>query len=337
MIEKQPLSDQRIIKCLNIDYGIEVAELTFLPLGADMNASVYKAQTYDQASYFVKLKRGHYRDTSIAIVDLLHDAGIQHIIPLVKTILGQSTQSIEDFTLLVYPFIEGQDGFSRNLTDNQWLKLGKALRQVHEIDVPQSIQNRVRREVYSPKWREAVRSLYIHMEAEPSGDEIAIKLLKFMKEKMLAIRRLVDRAEQLGHKLQSQSHKLVLCHSDIHGGNVLIDESDTIYIVDWDDPIMAPKERDLMFIGGGVANVWNKPYEEKPFYRGYGMTEVNSSILAYYRHERIVEDIALYGHALLLTTSGGEDRSEMYKQFISMFEPNGVVDIAFKTDEGIAI
>ena len=54
---------------------------------------------------------------------------------------GQSTQHIEDFTLIVYPFVEGQDGFSRNLTDDQWVKLGKALRQVHEIDVPPSIQN----------------------------------------------------------------------------------------------------------------------------------------------------------------------------------------------------
>ena len=68
MIEKQPLSDQRIIDCLNIDYGIEVATLTFLPLGADMNASVYKAETQDQSSYFVKLKRGHHHDISIAIV-----------------------------------------------------------------------------------------------------------------------------------------------------------------------------------------------------------------------------------------------------------------------------
>jgi len=60
--------------------------------------------------------------------------------------------------------------------------------------------------------------------------------------------------------------------------------------------------------------------------------------LAYYRHERIVEDIALYGgHALLLTTSGGEDRPEMYKQFIAMFEPNGVVDIAFKTDKRLSL
>ena len=92
-----------------------------------MNASVYKAQTYDQTSYFVKLKRGHHHDISVAIVELLHDAGIQQIIPPVKTILGQSTQRIEDFTLIVYPFVEGQDGFSRNLTDNQWIKLGQSI------------------------------------------------------------------------------------------------------------------------------------------------------------------------------------------------------------------
>ena len=48
MLEKQALSDQLIISCLNTHYGIEVATLTFLPLGADMNASVYKAQALDQ-------------------------------------------------------------------------------------------------------------------------------------------------------------------------------------------------------------------------------------------------------------------------------------------------
>lgn len=332
MTEKRSFSDQLIIDCLNANYGIEVAVLMLLPLGADMNASVYKARTHDQTSYFVKLKRGHHHDIGIEIVELLHDAGIKEIIPPVKTIIGQSTQQIENFTLIVYPFVNGQDGFSINLTDDQWVKLGHALRQVHEIDIPQSIQNRVRREVYSSKWREIVRSLYTHIEAEPAGDEVALKLLKFIKENISSIHRLVDRAEYLGKKLQDQSHKLVLCHSDIHGGNVLMPDNNNIYIVDWDDPIMAPKERDLMFIGGGVANVWNKPHETKLFYQGYGTTEVNSTILAYYRHERIVEDIAEYGHALLLTTSGGEDRQEMCKHFMWMFEPNGVVDIAFKTD-----
>lgn len=335
MIEKQLLSDQLIIDYLYSEYGIDVAVLTFLPLGADMNASVYKAQTYNQTSYFVKIKRGHHHDIGIAIVELLQNAGVKETIPPVKTIFGQSTQYIEDFTLIVYPFVQGQNGFSRNLTDNQWFKLGKALRQVHEIEVPLLIQKSLRKEVYSPKWRETVRSFYMQLEAEPSGDDVALKLLKFMQENILAIRRLVDRAEQLGQKLQDQSHQLVLCHSDIHGGNVLVDGNDSIYIVDWDDPIMAPKERDLMFIGGGVANVWNKLHEEKLFYKGYGTTDVNATLLAYYRQERIVEDIADYGQALLQTTSGGDDRLEMYEQFVAMFEPNGVVDIAFKTDENL--
>ena len=74
--------------------------------------------------------------------------------------------------------------------------------------------------------------------------------------------------------------------------NVLLDGNESIYIVDWDDPIMAPKERDLMFIGGGVANVWNKLYEEQLFYEGYGLTDINTTISAYYRNERIVQDIA---------------------------------------------
>lgn len=95
----------------------------------------------------------------------------------------------------------------------------------------------------------------------------------------------------------------------------------------WDDPIMAPKERDLMFMGGGVCNVWNNPREEEIFYKGYGETEVNRAILTYYRHERIVEDIAQFGQDLLLTMPGGEERLQSYKHFIAMFEPRGVVDI----------
>lgn len=337
MLEKHVLSDLILIQCLNTHYGIEATTLTFLPIGADLDASLYKAQALDQTSYFIKLKRGHHHDTSVEIVELLQRAGIRQIIPPIKTIHGKPTQPIDDFTLIVYPFVEGQDGFSRTLTDDQWIKLGKALRQVHEVEVQLSIQNRIRRETYSPRWREAVRSLYPHIGAEASADEIALKLQKFMKKNMSAIHRLVDRAEQLGEKLRSQSPKFVLCHSDIHAGNVLIDGNNEIYIVDWDEPIMAPKERDLMFIGGGVGNVWNKPHEEKLFYQGYGKTQVDPTVLAYYRHERIVEDIAIYGQELLLTTARGKDRPEMYRQFIGMFEPRGVVEIALKTKESLSI
>jgi spectinomycin phosphotransferase len=336
MLEKHVLSDSIIIHSLKTYYGIETAVLTFLPLGADIHAAIYKAETLDQTPYFIKVKQGHHQDTSIDIVELLQNAGIQEIIPPIKTIQGMSAQPIEGFTLIVYPFVNGQDGFNRNLTDYQWIKLGQALRQIHEVQVPPSILNRIRRETYSPKWREIVRSIYVFVKAEPI-DELAFQLQSFMKKHMSAIRRLVDRAEQLAKILERQSPKFRLCHSDIHAGNVLIDGNEAIYIVDWDEPILTPKERDLMFIGGGVGNVWNKPHEETLFYKGYGETVIDLIILAYYRHERIVEDIAVYSQELLLTTARARDRPEMYRQFIDMFAPQGVVDIAFKTDESLSV
>lgn len=335
MIEKSTLSEQHIIDCLRINYDIDVSRLTFLPLGADMQASVYKAETQNQSSYFVKLKWGHSNNISTVIITLLCDAGIQHIIPIVKTTNGQTTQVIGDYTMTVSPFMDGWDGFSQDLTEDQWITLGKVMRWIHELHVPPSIQSKIRQESYSPKWRTAVWSLYPLIEPEPSGDKIAISLLIFMKEHRAVIHQLVDRAEQLAQELQDQSPPFVLCHSDLHAGNILIDKSGSIYIVDWDNPIMAPKERDLMFIGGGVANVWNKPHEKELFYKGYGKTEVNRTLLAYYRHERIVEDIAEYGQHLLLSTVGSQDRMTWYKDFIAQFEPDGVVDIALKTDEDV--
>ena len=64
-----------VISSLNTNYGIKVATLTLLPLGADTNASVYKAQAHDQTSYFVKLKRGHHHDISVVIVNMLSESG----------------------------------------------------------------------------------------------------------------------------------------------------------------------------------------------------------------------------------------------------------------------
>lgn len=336
MIEKLSLLEQQIIDCLKTDYGLDVATLTFLPLGADMDALVYKAQAHHGSSYFVKLKRGHPHDLSALVIALLREAGIQHLIPIVKTLRGDSARRLNDFTMTVSPFIEGKDGFSRDLTDDQWSALGKVMMHLHEMEIPSSLQSMVRRETYSPERRGIVRSFYLLMDSNPRGDEIALKLLTFMKMHEATIRRLVDRAEELSRKLQEQSPPFVLCHSDLHGGNILIEENDSFYIVDWDDPVLAPKERDLMFIGGGVGNVWNNPHEEALFYEGYGKVNVNGMALTYYRHERIVEDIAEYGRQLLLTTEGGPNRIQWYKEFISQFEPQGVVEIAFKTDEGLA-
>lgn len=344
---EKPIVDKRIIDCLTADYGLEVTCLSHLALGADIDASVYRAETKEQA-FFVKLRRGVKQDVSTSVIEFLYDCGIREIIVPLKTTHGHTSQ-IDGFTLIVAPFVEGQNGFCQDLSNDQWVRLGQVLKKIHDIDVPDYIQALIRKETYTSKWRAAVQKLLVQIELDPPKDEIALKLVAFIKKHKAKIERLIVEAEQLSHKLD-RSAKLVLCHSDIHGGNVLIDKKGDFYIVDWDDPIMAPKERDLMFIGGGVANVWNKPHEEKAFYEGYPTAtdpadfaaerqrkilkthpSIDLDLLSYFRHERILEDIALIAQQIFLATVSQEDKLISYQHFVDQFEPNGVVEIAFKT------
>lgn len=331
VMEKEQLIEQLVISNLKNSYGIDIANLIPLSLGADANALIYKAQTSDQKKYFVKLKCGQH-NISIDLQLLIHDSGIKEIISPIKTLDGQPKLYINNFTLIVYPFIDGHDGFSQNLTDDQWLTFGKALKHIHQLQLPTSITELIKQESYSNKLRKKVRSIYENNQPVNAFDEIASKFLASLKKHKTVILSLVDRAEKLAGIIKKQSVNFVICHGDIHAGNIFVATNGALYIVDWDQPIMAPKERDLMFIGGGVGNVWNNQREVELFYNGYGKTEINKTIIDYYRCERIIEDIAEYNQELLSDTTGYKNRLTSYNHLVAIFEPNGVVDIALQTN-----
>ena len=155
------MSDLRqiIIDCLQTHYLIKVTMLKQLALGADINACVFEAQSSDEKSYFVKVKNGHSDEMNLMIFELLQSVGIQDIIFPLKTTEGNLTHKHDDNNLIVYPFVDGQDGFHRSLNHQQWIRLGKTLSKIHSVEVPGLIQDVIRREDFSPKWRNAVKSL----------------------------------------------------------------------------------------------------------------------------------------------------------------------------------
>jgi spectinomycin phosphotransferase len=122
-----------------------------------------------------------------------------------------------------------------------------------------------------------------------------------------------------------------VCHSDLHGNNVLVGAGDALAVVDWDEPILAAKERDLMFIGGGVGGAWNQPAEAEWFYAGYGQAAIDPIALSYYRYERIVEDFAAYGKVILDMQGTARDRADGLRRLESQFLPGNVVEMAHKS------
>jgi spectinomycin phosphotransferase len=111
----------------------------------------------------------------------------------------------------------------------------------------------------------------------------------------------------------------VICHADFHAWNVLIERSGDFVVVDWDETLLAPRERDLMFVDGGVGDLDTKGFA---FYAGYGPVEMDPVVMAYFRHDWVVQELADYWRRVFLMGDVGDGtRAQALDLFAGMFEP----------------
>jgi len=322
MLEHPDVDDAKIIDCLTENYGLKVVDLSFLPIGNDVNSGAFRVRADStDTHYYLKLRRGPFDQASVAVPAFLADGGSTHVIPPLPTRGHELQAHLRPFTLVLYPFVEGRNAFQIPLTPSLWTELGVALKGLHSTVLPAAVQALLPRESFSVPSLRVVTHLLARIERETFQEPTAATLAEFIKSKRDVIRLIVRRAESLAHVLGMDDETFVPCH-------VLVDGHGGLFLVDWDTLVLAPKERDLMFIGAGVGGAWNQREEAILFYQGYGQAPVDHRALDYYRSERIVEDIAAYGEEILLTDAGGQDRGRGFKKFRAQFEPGNVVDAA---------
>jgi len=99
------------------------------------------------------------------------------------------------------------------------------------------------------------------------------------------------RVEALGRDLGSRRFPRVLCHGDIHAANVVAGHDGRIHMVDWDGPLLAPAERDLILIVGFTIVHTLTPAQEARFFDGYGPVALDPAAIAYFRYERFLQDL----------------------------------------------
>lgn len=366
MLEPPPIPHQDIIDRLRAEYGLECARLAFLPIGADVNTAVYRADISNGAACFLKLRKGAFDPVTVEVPHLLKTRGSAAIraatIAPLETRAGRLWGELgsddldrhdrDHYKMILYPFVEGQDGYQAALSKRQWVEYGAALRGLHNLAVPPQLAMRIPRETFSNRFRDQAR-VYLAQAlarrfdapAASSGAKgllaapVAARLAAFMRERRDTIAHMLDRCDRLGEALRAREPlEFVLCHADLHPGNLHLSPGGALYLVDWDNIIFAPKERDLMSIGAGMDG--DQGQGEALFYSGYcrgdshgnGPADLDRAALAYYRYERIIEDIAAFGDQLLASTGGGADREQSYRYFTSNFRPGGVIEAAFRTD-----
>ena len=172
------------------------------------------------------------------------------------------------------------------------------------------------------------------LEAELPADPLIKELKGFLGAHNELIAELIIRAEQYANALNKNRGDHTLCHGDIHGWNLFIDDNGDIFIVDWDTMILAPKERDLMFIGCGLGGNGHSLEEEtRLFYQGYGETEVNSIAVAYYRFERIIVDIVEFCKQICSLEENRDERIWALQTLQANFQLDNTVDLALRLDK----
>lgn len=280
MIEKPNIKDEKIITALNHNYSIQASHLEFLPVGNDASAFSYRVETNHGNMYFLKLKMKLSNVAGLYVSRFLNDHGIQQVIAPLHTKTENLFVDVDEFALILYPFIAGKEAMQVGMSDSQWTEFGAVLKRIHTTKLPRDIAQYTTRETFIPKWSDLTKELYKRVNSQGFDDPYQRELAAFWKENNETIQILVERTETIGKNLQQADLEFVLCHADIHTANILITQEQEIFIVDWDDTLLAPKERDLMFVfGGGTI----RTSEEQWFLNGYGNVEITQLALAYYR------------------------------------------------------
>jgi len=322
----------KIVDTLEAEYGLRVATVRFLPIGYDLNAAVYEVVTEDGGRYFLKVRFGPVHEPSLVVPNALIDLGIGNVLGPVRTRSGALWRPLDggsDSTVVLYPFILGESAMIARMTGDQWRTFGSTLRAVHDSGLGKRFREFLPVETFALPSAALVRRIMALTDRMASREGAAVSFADTWRVQLTRIREMLTRAEALGSSLRSCDFDLVLCHADIHAANILVGDEGGIHLIDWDGTMIAPRERDLLFVVGSRIARKVEPREEKWFFEGYGPIQIDPSALVYYRYERIIEDLGEIGRSVFLDSKMSEPARlgavELAKGF---FATGGAIDRA---------
>jgi spectinomycin phosphotransferase len=319
--------------------GIDVRRIDPQPGGQDERSTVYRAwaakgrNAADEAppGWIVKVRRAEPRARVAArTVAFLHDTGLPHVVAPVRSLDGGVPIEFRCLAVTVLPFLEATHGAEVGLGGDQWRELGRFTQALHQVRLPAALRDRLRRDRYHPRELGLAKRVDHAAETDriPPGG-VPREVAGFWLEHRATILDLARRTEALGERLRTRRLPRLLTHGDLHTYNILVDEPGGLWVVDWDELLLAPPERDLMFFVGGIAESLVGARATAAFLEGYGDRPIDPLALAYYRHAWAIQDIAGYAARVLLGRRADEaGQREAARILAGLFRPGEIVDLA---------
>ena len=276
-----PVSEREIAHRLQTGWGMEVAGVTQLYSGTGGDTWTFRVDTAAE-SYFLKLRKTVF-EPGIAVSLLLSDSGAPVVAPILS-LAGRAWEPLTGYLLLAYPLIDGSPIDPDSMTELDWHSIGIVLRAVHGASLPTELRDALTSERTFIPWGEEFlpRIGPALSNLGDQGDPFQQELAKVWSQQGTFPKEFFSFVQAQGHAAIATSPVFCLCHNDFQAQNILKSAPGMVWLIDWDFPMWAPPEKDLIFIA---------PEHRAQFERGYGALNLNELVMVYQTTNWLLQDL----------------------------------------------
>lgn len=309
-VQVEPSLDRAaLLEDLRRSHGLDLSNLDFIPVG--MVAS-YRAEG-ESGRFFLKVfplsetgrAMAERLPAETALLRALRSKGVLAQVPRVVVARdGSSIASHAGMPYVVHEYIEGEALGSR--WSEKAAPLGETIALLHagtprlkgtEFPVPPEDFGLP----FERQMLDDLRSLETIGPTDRLGPRALRDLMLSRGEELL---RVLEIAKGYQAKARSHTREHVACHTDAHGGNILIDPGGGLWLIDLETARLAPHEHDL----------WMWHAHLGAFLPAYdstlgGSPELDPDLFAFYLYRRNLEDIATWMVQILHDRSSDEQHT----------------------------
>jgi Ser/Thr protein kinase RdoA (MazF antagonist) len=248
-----------LIETLGREYDLIIECLDFVPLGEV--ACSYIVYVKNGERYFLKL----YTDTRagrifssrlnfyLPLCQQLKKEGVVERLPCaVATVRGElKIQLASGDTLVLFDFIDGPNvGCEAPMSDELFAQLAALFGRFH-VHGATLVHESGRVEKYEVPFADGMKKAFADLRAvDQHARPGRIALRKMLEPHTDEVLGYLKRLLELQETVRSLGTQNVLCHTDLHGDNLIVDAGGHLYALDWEGALLAPAEHDLfMYIG----------------------------------------------------------------------------------------
>ncbi len=330
MREAPHITEEHLRSSFQEQYDLVPVTIELLPGGLDYYARVYRVISENGTPYLLKVKSGELYEPACLVPGYLRDQGITAVVAPLPTKKNTLWTQLGDWTMIVYPFHAGETSWE-GMTDEQWRTTGAIFKQLHSVTLPPSGFESLRKETFDPmnytSWVRNFETQLAHVRDNGSAAERTLRSSWVTHQSK--IHEAISSLEKLAEALQRQTSPYVISHADLHPANLIRDQAGHVFVIDWDEVMLAPKERDFIFVKEPqtASSTWQ---DLPPFFQGYGQAEINWRVLTYYRWERVVQDLIVGAQNVCFRDDWEEEtRADATRLFQQVLTEEGSIDAAY--------